>query len=148
MHHERDKLELKYKYLHKWFCCFLTFFLQSVSAFSPICNPVHCPWGQKALAGYLGSDKETWKVWISHFIAQHDVSALKKRVYGQLASSMIPFQLATEILASSGQLQRASNEEISRENWQLGRVSCGDMAGSSHVSNFSWCFYNFGNEKS
>jgi len=26
---------------------------RSVSAFSPICNPVNCPWGQKAFNGYL-----------------------------------------------------------------------------------------------
>lgn len=28
---------------------------QSVSAFSPICNPTACPWGVKAFEGYLGS---------------------------------------------------------------------------------------------
>mgnify|MGYP002880066075 CR=1 FL=1 len=27
----------------------------SVSAFAPICNPVACPWGEKAFTGYLGS---------------------------------------------------------------------------------------------
>ena len=27
----------------------------SVSAFSPICNPTKCPWGEKAFSGYLGS---------------------------------------------------------------------------------------------
>jgi len=26
---------------------------RSSSAFSPICNPINCPWGQKAFAGYL-----------------------------------------------------------------------------------------------
>ncbi len=26
----------------------------SVSAFAPICNPIKCPWGQKAFNGYLG----------------------------------------------------------------------------------------------
>jgi S-formylglutathione hydrolase len=36
---------------------------KSVSAFSPICNPINCPWGIKAFTGYLGSDKETWKAW-------------------------------------------------------------------------------------
>jgi len=34
---------------------------KSVSAFAPICNPIQCPWGEKAFTGYLGSDKETWK---------------------------------------------------------------------------------------
>ncbi|XP_043209776.1 S-formylglutathione hydrolase-like [Amphibalanus amphitrite] len=33
----------------------------SVSAFSPICNPTQCPWGQKAFTGYLGSDRATWQ---------------------------------------------------------------------------------------
>jgi len=28
---------------------------KSVSAFAPICNPIDCPWGQKAFQGYLGS---------------------------------------------------------------------------------------------
>jgi S-formylglutathione hydrolase len=33
---------------------------QSVSAFSPICSPIQCPWGQKALMGYLGTNKQDW----------------------------------------------------------------------------------------
>ena len=32
----------------------------SASAFSPITNPINCPWGQKALSHYLGEDKQTW----------------------------------------------------------------------------------------
>ncbi|XP_061431274.1 S-formylglutathione hydrolase [Lethenteron reissneri] len=36
---------------------------RSVSAFAPICNPVECPWGQKAFAGYLGEDREAWKAY-------------------------------------------------------------------------------------
>lgn len=34
---------------------------RSVSAFSPIVSPLHCPWGEKALRGYLGGDKATWR---------------------------------------------------------------------------------------
>lgn len=34
---------------------------RSISAFSPICAPSQCPWGDKALGGYLGGDKESWK---------------------------------------------------------------------------------------
>jgi len=33
----------------------------SVSAFSPICSPMNCPWGEKALSGYLGGNKERWR---------------------------------------------------------------------------------------
>ena len=32
----------------------------SVSAFAPICHPSDCAWGQKALAGYLGEDRNDW----------------------------------------------------------------------------------------
>ena len=42
----------------------------SVSAFSPISNPVNCPWGQKALGNYLGNDRQNW--------AQYDASELMK----------------------------------------------------------------------
>jgi S-formylglutathione hydrolase len=34
---------------------------RSVSAFSPIVSPTRCPWGQKALAAYLGEDMELWR---------------------------------------------------------------------------------------
>jgi S-formylglutathione hydrolase len=34
---------------------------KSVSAFAPICSPMTCPWGEKALAGYLGADRSTWE---------------------------------------------------------------------------------------
>jgi len=33
---------------------------RSVSAFAPICHPSDCPWGQKALAAYLGEDRNDW----------------------------------------------------------------------------------------
>lgn len=33
---------------------------KSVSAFSPIVNPSQCPWGKKALTGYLGTNKNDW----------------------------------------------------------------------------------------
>jgi S-formylglutathione hydrolase len=34
---------------------------RSVSAFAPIVSPMHCPWGEKALTGYLGPDKAKWR---------------------------------------------------------------------------------------
>ncbi|NLC10266.1 MAG: S-formylglutathione hydrolase [Gammaproteobacteria bacterium] len=35
----------------------------SVSAFSPIANPMNCPWGQKAFRNYLGDDTSTWQAY-------------------------------------------------------------------------------------
>ncbi|MEK9713642.1 MAG: S-formylglutathione hydrolase [Thalassolituus sp.] len=40
----------------------------SISAFSPISNPMNCPWGEKALGNYLGEDRNAW--------AAHDASEL------------------------------------------------------------------------
>lgn len=34
---------------------------RGVSAFAPICAPSQVPWGRKALAGYLGPDREAWR---------------------------------------------------------------------------------------
>lgn len=36
---------------------------KSVSAFSPIVSPLNCSWGEKALTGYVGSDKRAWRVY-------------------------------------------------------------------------------------
>jgi S-formylglutathione hydrolase len=41
---------------------------RSVSAFAPIVAPSQVPWGQKALSGYLGDDRNTWR--------KHDAVAL------------------------------------------------------------------------
>ena len=34
---------------------------RSVSAFAPIVSPLNCPWGDKALTGYLGPDRDAWR---------------------------------------------------------------------------------------
>jgi S-formylglutathione hydrolase len=33
---------------------------RSISAFAPICNPINCPWGTKALSNYLGENSSAW----------------------------------------------------------------------------------------
>ncbi|WP_226704011.1 S-formylglutathione hydrolase [Microbulbifer elongatus] len=48
----------------------------SVSAFSPICNPIACPWGEKALAAYLGADRALWE--------EYDATALLSRATERL----------------------------------------------------------------
>ncbi|MCR8923281.1 S-formylglutathione hydrolase [Dasania sp. GY-MA-18] len=34
---------------------------QSVSAFAPIASAMQCPWGEKALSNYIGTNKEDWR---------------------------------------------------------------------------------------
>ena len=36
---------------------------RSVSAFAPIVAPLQCPWGEKALTGYLGTDRAAWRAY-------------------------------------------------------------------------------------
>ncbi len=36
---------------------------RSVSAFAPISAPMDCPWGRKALCGYLGENPASWRQW-------------------------------------------------------------------------------------
>ena len=36
---------------------------RSTSAFSPIVSPLNCPWGEKALGGYLGDDRKAWRAY-------------------------------------------------------------------------------------
>lgn len=36
---------------------------RSVSAFAPIAAPSRCPWGEKAFGGYLGPDRDAWRVY-------------------------------------------------------------------------------------
>ena len=35
----------------------------AVSAFAPIVSPMNCPWGEKALTGYLGADRAAWRAY-------------------------------------------------------------------------------------
>jgi len=41
---------------------------RSTSAFAPIVSPLNCPWGEKALTGYIGADRADWR--------QYDACAL------------------------------------------------------------------------
>ena len=53
----------------------------SVSAFSPICSPINCPWGQKALSKYIGDESQ------GHWNNQ-DTVELVKTADDQLKQSM------------------------------------------------------------
>lgn len=73
----------------------------SVSAFSPICSPLNCPWGEKALGNYLGSDKKNW--------AEYDSCALIAKAKEKLpilvdqgdADNFLVEQLKPELLKAA-----------------------------------------------
>lgn len=49
---------------------------RSVSAFAPIVNPMEVPWGQKALAAYLGDNPQNW----TQYDACHCINHASKRI--------------------------------------------------------------------
>ena len=65
----------------------------SVSAFAPIAAPSHCPWGQRAFAGYLGPDAAAWR--------KYDATALIEDGAGRGAQTILIDQgLADQFLAT------------------------------------------------
>ncbi len=71
----------------------------SVSAFSPICNPVNAPWGKKAFAHYLGSNESTWQEYDASVLmakAQQKIPALVHQGSDDnfLAEQLMPAALA------------------------------------------------------
>ncbi|WP_395339336.1 S-formylglutathione hydrolase [Ningiella sp. W23] len=53
----------------------------SVSAFSPICKPSNCPWGQKAFSLYLGDEQHTWQEYdASYLLSQHDTHSFTRPI--------------------------------------------------------------------
>ena len=76
----------------------------SVSAFSPICNPISCAWGEKAFSNYLGEDRMAWR--------QYDATELMKT-----SDSRLPILIdqgdADEFLTE--QLKPGNLEAIAKE---------------------------------
>ena len=74
---------------------------RAVSAFAPIASPIDCPWGQKALSGYLGSDKSAWRAYDSTALMDdgHRMPALL--VDQGLADNFLVNQLKPELLEAA-----------------------------------------------
>lgn len=73
----------------------------SMSAFSPICNPVNCPWGIKAFSGYLGEDKSYWQQYDASLLLSGSRNPLPLLVDQGTADNFYPEQLRTESLIAA-----------------------------------------------
>lgn len=72
---------------------------KSISAFSPIVNPINCAWGQKALKGYLGENKQDWQKYDSCELIKAGARAQSLILIDQgLADEFYPDQLLTSEL--------------------------------------------------
>jgi len=74
---------------------------KSVSAFSPICAPMHCPWGEKALGNYLGDDRQAWEAYDASVLTTRVAQRLPVLVDQGEADDFLAEQLNTDILVQA-----------------------------------------------
>ncbi|WP_286238289.1 S-formylglutathione hydrolase [Neptuniibacter halophilus] len=75
----------------------------SVSAFSPICNPMQCPWGQKAFTAYLGADKRLWQAYDACYLLRESQDQLPMLVDQGNADQFLEEQLRPETLVAAAE---------------------------------------------
>ncbi|XP_068157063.1 S-formylglutathione hydrolase isoform X2 [Drosophila tropicalis] len=83
---------------------------QSVSAFAPIANPTECPWGKKALAGYISSNESDWAQWdATKLVAEYASTPQELFIDQGLADN---FLTAKQLLPENLLAAADSNEHI------------------------------------
>ncbi|WP_417263375.1 S-formylglutathione hydrolase [Celeribacter sp.] len=71
---------------------------KSVSAFSPIVSPLNCPWGEKALTGYIGADKSSWREYDACTLIEDGARVPEILVDQGTADNFLEGQLKPELL--------------------------------------------------
>jgi S-formylglutathione hydrolase len=74
---------------------------RSISAFSPIVSPLHCPWGEKALAGYLGEDRLAWREYDACALIEDGARVAELLVDQGDADQFLVEQLKPELLRAA-----------------------------------------------
>ncbi|MEQ8334638.1 S-formylglutathione hydrolase [Nisaea sp.] len=74
---------------------------RSVSAFAPICSPINCPWGDKALTGYIGSNKADWRQYDACALIEDGARVPDILVDQGLADRFLDGQLKPELLEAA-----------------------------------------------
>jgi len=75
----------------------------SVSAFSPISNPIDCPWGQKALGQYLGDDTSQWENYDASVLMANKTHAIPLLVEQGTSDEFLQEQLKPQALVHAAQ---------------------------------------------
>jgi S-formylglutathione hydrolase len=71
---------------------------RSVSAFAPIVSPLNCPWGDKALTGYIGADRTNWRQYDACALIEDGARLPDLLVDQGGADNFLAEQLRTELL--------------------------------------------------
>ncbi|VWX56340.1 S-formylglutathione hydrolase [Sphingorhabdus sp. 109] len=74
---------------------------KSVSAFAPIVSPLNCPWGEKALGGYLGSDQQTWREYDTCALIEDGARVADILVDQGTSDNFLEEQLKPQLLAEA-----------------------------------------------
>lgn len=74
---------------------------KSVSAFAPICSPMNCPWGEKALTGYIGPDRAGWREYDACALIEDGARVADILVDQGLADGFLEGQLKPELLETA-----------------------------------------------
>jgi S-formylglutathione hydrolase len=70
----------------------------STSAFAPIASPMNCPWGEKALGGYLGDNRAAWREYDAVALIEDGARLPELLVDQGTADSFLDTQLRTHLL--------------------------------------------------
>jgi len=71
---------------------------RSTSAFAPIVSPINCPWGEKALGGYLGNDIAAWRNYDACALIKQGARLPDLLVDQGTADNFLETQLKTHLL--------------------------------------------------
>jgi S-formylglutathione hydrolase len=71
---------------------------RSLSAFAPISAPMRCPWGEKALSGYLENDRDAWREYDATELARAADWSTEVLVDQGTADDFLDEQLKPELL--------------------------------------------------
>ena len=74
---------------------------RSTSAFSPIVSPMQCPWGEKALGGYLGPDRDDWRSYDACALIESGARLPDLLVDQGTADAFLAEQLKTDLFAET-----------------------------------------------
>ncbi|MEO9944856.1 S-formylglutathione hydrolase [Paraglaciecola sp.] len=77
---------------------------QSVSAFSPICNPMKCPWGQKAFSAYLGDEQRLWEEYDASELIKKSTTHLPTLVSQGTSDEFLENQLKTHTIKEAASI--------------------------------------------
>lgn len=74
---------------------------KAVSAFSPIVSPLNCPWGEKALTGYIGPDRDAWREYDACALIEDGARLPDMLIDQGIADNFLQDQLKPELLQAT-----------------------------------------------